>query len=172
MNPLVTDRLASQNANNLGLWCFLGCQPQQTGGQTIKLVIWDVTVLMWHHCNIIHGHGVSDWCDVSIGLYPPNTFWAGSSILSPDRWLFWIVHLDVVNSITLDKMCKKRMIYNVVLCFFSCDQAALQMVFSVRLSVCPSVCLSVCPSVRHTFLTMFPSSYHHEIFRSYYQWPT
>ena len=43
---------------------------------------------------------------------------------------------------------------------FSCDQAALQMVFSVRLSVCPSVC--------HTFLTMFPSSYHHEIFRSYY----
>ena len=39
---------------------------------------------------------------------------------------------------------------------FSCDQAALQMVFSVR----PSVC--------HTFFTMFPSSYHHEIFRSYY----
>ena len=30
----------------------------------------------------------------------------------------------------------------------------------------PSVCLSVC----HTFLTMFPSLYHHEIFRSYYQW--
>ena len=48
--------------------------------------------------------------------------------------------------------------------FFSCDQAALWMVFSVRLSVCLSVCLSV----RHTFLTMFPSSYHHEIFRSYY----
>ena len=37
-------------------------------------------------------------------------------------------------------------------------------------SVRPSVCLSVCPSVCHTFLTMFPSSYHHEIFRSYYQW--
>ena len=36
----------------------------------------------------------------------------------------------------------------------------------------PSVCLSVRPSVRlsvcHTFLTMFPSSYHHEIFRSYH----
>ena len=57
---------------------------------------------------------------------------------------------------------------------------------SIRLSVChtflaatkqlykwyfPSVRLSVCPSVCHTFLTMFPSSYHHEIFRSYYQWP-
>ena len=36
----------------------------------------------------------------------------------------------------------------------------------------PSVCLSVCPSVCHTFLTMFPSLYHHEIFRSYYQWQT
>ena len=47
---------------------------------------------------------------------------------------------------------------------FSCDQAALQMVFSV--------CPSVRPSVRHTFLTMFPSSDHHEIFRIYYQWPT
>ena len=45
---------------------------------------------------------------------------------------------------------------------FSCDQAAIWMVQSAR--------LSVCPSVRHTFLTMFPSSYHHEIFRSYYQW--
>ena len=53
---------------------------------------------------------------------------------------------------------------------FSCDQAALWMVqsvrLSVRLSVHPSVCLYVC----HTFLTMFPSSYHHEIFRGYYQW--
>ena len=37
-------------------------------------------------------------------------------------------------------------------------------------SVCLSVHLSVCQSVRHTFLTMFPSWYHHEIFRSYYQW--
>ena len=35
---------------------------------------------------------------------------------------------------------------------------------SVRLSVC----VSVRPSVCHTFFTMFPSSYHHEIFRSYY----
>ena len=31
---------------------------------------------------------------------------------------------------------------------------------------CPSVCLSF----RHTFLTMFPSSYHLEITTSYYQW--
>ena len=53
---------------------------------------------------------------------------------------------------------------------FSCDQAALRTLLSVRLSVRPSVCLSVCLSVCHTFFTMFPSSYHHEIFRSYYHW--
>ena len=46
---------------------------------------------------------------------------------------------------------------------FSCDQAAIWLVQSV----CPSVCLSV----RHTFLTMLPSLYHHEIFRSYHQVP-
>ena len=53
---------------------------------------------------------------------------------------------------------------------FSCDQAALQMVQSFCLSVCLSVPLSVRPSVCHTSFTMFPSSYHHEISRSYYQW--
>ena len=36
--------------------------------------------------------------------------------------------------------------------YFSCDQAALWMV--------QSDCLSACLSVRHTFFTMFPSSYH------------
>ena len=41
---------------------------------------------------------------------------------------------------------------------------------SVCPSVCPSVRLSIWLSGCHTFLTMFPSSYHHEIF-SYYQWP-
>ena len=46
--------------------------------------------------------------------------------------------------------------HKVVYLVFSCDQAALWTVFSVRLSVC------------HTFLTMFPLSYHHEIFRSYH----
>ena len=39
---------------------------------------------------------------------------------------------------------------------FSCDQAALWMVFSVRPSVRPSVRLSVCLSVCHTFLPLSP----------------
>ena len=40
------------------------------------------------------------------------------------------------------------------------------MVQSVLLSLHPSICPSVC----HIFFTMFPSSYHHEISRSYYHW--
>ena len=43
--------------------------------------------------------------------------------------------------------------------FFSCDQAALRTLI-FRLSVC------------HTFLTMFRSSHHPEIFMSYYHWRT
>ena len=42
---------------------------------------------------------------------------------------------------------------------FSSQYTCVFSKMSVRLSVC------------HTFLTMFPSSYHLEIFRSYYQWP-
>ena len=36
-------------------------------------------------------------------------------------------------------------LWNIPILIFSCDQAALWMVFSVRLSVCPSVCPSVTP---------------------------
>ena len=53
---------------------------------------------------------------------------------------------------------------NCLFIYFSCDQTALRTPLSVRPSVCLSVCLSVC----HTFFTMFLSSYHHEIFTSYY----
>ena len=36
---------------------------------------------------------------------------------------------------------------------------------SVKMSICPSIQMSVC----HTFFIMFLSSYHHEIFMSYYK---
>ena len=78
---------------------------------------------------------------------------------------YWHNHCDYTYMILIAIIfiVSLNLYWNII---FSCDQAALQMVFSV----CLSVCLSVCPSVRHTFFTMFPSSYHHEIFRSYYQW--
>ena len=44
---------------------------------------------------------------------------------------------------------------------FSCDQAALQMVFSVR----PSVCLSVCPSVRLSVTPFWLCSHHRIIMK-------
>ena len=43
--------------------------------------------------------------------------------------------------------------------FFSCDQAALQMVFSVRLSVCPSVRLSVRLSHLFDYVSLIVSSW-------------
>ena len=46
------------------------------------------------------------------------------------------------------------------LVIFSCDQAALWMVQSVRLSVCPSVCLSVRPSVRLSVTPFWLCSHH------------
>ena len=42
---------------------------------------------------------------------------------------------------------------------FSCDQAALWMVFSVRPSVCPSVCLSVCLSHLFHYVLIIVSSW-------------
>ena len=68
---------------------------------------------------------------------------------------FWKINLICENQCSYDIQKSfpniKKWISDIWKSFFSCDQAALQMVFSV----CPSVC--------HTFLTMFPSSYHHEL---------
>ena len=52
---------------------------------------------------------------------------------------------------------------------FNCDQAALRTLISVCPSVrLSSVRLSVCLSICHTLFTMFLSSYHPKLFRSYY----
>ena len=74
--------------------------------------------------------------------------------------------LQVLNKVPL------KAIFNSL--FFSCDQAlrTVQSICPSVLSVCLSVHLSICLSVCYTFFTMFPSSYHHEIFRSYYHWQT
>ena len=61
------------------------------------------------------------------------------------------------------KECNVINCINDVCCFLA---ATKQLYDLFSPSVCPSVCLSIC----HTFFTMFPSSYHHEIFRNYYQW--
>ena len=69
--------------------------------------------------------------------------------LNPPMDLKWYTKLDVVQ-----KRCP---------IVFSCDQAALQMVFSVRpsvrLSVCPSVRLSVCLSHLFDYVPIIVSSW-------------
>ena len=75
----------------------------------------------------------------------------------PD-WAFPDCNLSL-NSPTATKWCTKlEVALKRCPIVFSCDQAALQMVFSVCLSVCPSVRLSVCPSV-----TPFWLCSHHRI---------
>ena len=64
-------------------------------------------------------------------------------------WKLAVVYLSVLEWWHADKIL--QVIIDLFLLFFSCDRAALRMALSVR----------------HTFFTMFPSSYHHEIFRSY-----
>ena len=132
-------------------------------GQCTNAVIWLVPnsqfwLVSVNHFWLVNGLGPvrSD-----SGVFVCDRFFAfGNSRLFPERGS--VMSGSEMNGARFD-MANKDVI-------FSCDQAALWMVQSV----CPSVCLSVRPSVRpsvcHTFLTMFPSSYHHEIFRSYYQW--
>ena len=73
---------------------------------------------------------------------------------------FKIVSFDMVCSV-----CQHITFKYYISSLFSCDQAALRTLQSVSPSVRPPpVCLS------DSFFTMFLSSYHHEIFRSYYQW--
>ena len=83
-----------------------------------------------------------------------NKFW-------PRGWPIWDIW--VISEICGASACPKGEIWGYL---FSCDQAALWMAQSVRLSVRLYVCLYICD----TFCTMFPSSYHHKICWSYYQW--
>ena len=92
-------------------------------------------------------------------MTPAKAFWAVEG-LSFEILIRWQPHmLAVLNSIdihyytTSEFLAATKQLYE----WFSPSVR-----LSVRLSVCPSVC--------HTFLTMFPSFYHHEIFRSYYEW--
>ena len=73
-----------------------------------------------------------------------------------ETWLVIMVLTAEIQSSSTFKHCKYCVyrfvariliasIKNILVIVFSCDQAALQMVFSVRLSVCPSVRLSVTP---------------------------
>ena len=91
------------------------------------------------------------------------------------------IHLKrIIMTATLDKINWKHQNQNVVKghtishpfgwvtgCLLWFLAATKQLYEWYFLSVCPSVRPSVRLSVCHTFLTMFPPSYHHEIFRSF-----
>ena len=95
-----------------------------------------------------------DFCNFGTIL----TLWNGSNLGFPG--ISWRTHggngLKFCTLMYLDHLQNWLVLGHGLLIFSS----------SMNGSVRPSVRLSV----RHTFLTMFPSLYHHQIFRSYYQW--
>ena len=109
------------------------------------------TFCVGNHTLLIHYFPLTKACDAELRFFlwsaPEQT--VEQTIKTPVIWV-------TITLIMMPLLCCTYI--------FSCDQAAIWLVQSVCLSVRPSVCLSVC----HTFFTMFPSSYHHEIFRSYY----
>ena len=132
--------------------------------------------LKWHSISYLYKHGMLclfwylvqywTWYNeidlLNIMVYPTAVVWSSVAWRSLPGTQF------LIQDIQCWRLIKHHWTTFLSENIFSCDQAALQMVFA---SVCPSVRLSVRLSVCHTFLTMFQSSYHHEIFRSYYQWP-
>ena len=120
------------------------------------------------HYSLYHSWGI----DSRLYIYQTYTSIRVLNITSLNCWgklylktavnELWVMHA-LLRRVLNERFCKHLLNnsyqYSVL---FSCDQAALWMVQSVR--------LSVCLSVRHTFLAMFPSSYHQEMFRSYHQW--
>ena len=73
-------------------------------------------------------------------------------------------HLTIVRCLVMTQNCFKGFFSKLVV------DGTLSQFLAATKQLYERYFLSVCPSVCHTFLTMFPSSYHHELFRSYYQW--
>ena len=114
-----------------------------------------------HSINLYHCSLVSHIC-----MYQ----WTGSAlVVVMARHVFCAEPYPeaMLNYCYLDSEEQMSMKFTLKCNIFSCYQAALWMVKSVRLSVCHSICPFFCPL--HIF-TMFPSSYHHEISRNYYHW--
>ena len=97
-----------------------------------------------------------------------------------EAWLTWVDHKSSIfthesyfnTQLKLLLLNTNRVILNFNLTPLLSIYQSVSMVWYrlCKHTSCLPWCPSVRPSVRHTFLTMFPSSYHHEIFRSYYQW--
>ena len=53
-NLSVTGGFPSQRASDSMVWCFIWCQPDQTGELTFnRQLTWDVLVFIWCHCNVL-----------------------------------------------------------------------------------------------------------------------
>ena len=99
-----------------------------------------------------------------------------ASILSRPQWVNWLTSLLTWNQ--PQKPVSKQHILSMYCIKWYEDPNSLTLIIFLAATkqlydwFSPSIRLSVRLSVGHTFFTMFPSLYHHEIFRSYYKWQT
>ena len=138
------------------LWYFLWSAPEQQLNKQSKNAVdlrhhhghYDVTVMQWQTLKPTHVTPLGPWFNIKSSSYQYRQSQCG------DKMVIRSSYLPIGISYS-GKMASLYWISHwVSIVVFSCDQAALWMVFSVRLSVCPSVRLSVCPSVR---LSVCPS---------------
>ena len=104
---------------------------------------------MWHNVSI----PLWKFCCIN-DLYCLKNVQLSSNSL--DMWVLFVNSLKHVNDPVVWRMNSSVVM---ALIFFSCDQAALWMVQSVRLSVCPSVCPSVCLSHLFDYVPIILSSW-------------
>ena len=137
--------------------------PTAVGVGVIPCILWYPPAVLYRGCVVIDSIYVGIFSIILVDAAHFSVIHLRLRVKSPFKlvslWIYKKFSLGKIRSVALIRM-ELNSDWTVMTSIFSCDQAALQMVFSV----CLSVCLSVC----HTFFTMFPSSYHHEIFRSYY----
>ena len=111
--------------------------------------MWSLELKIYHHQNALQPSSVSD--DGAPGfcrnIKPPNICDTSMMVIPPEGPFH-------------DVGIKEKIIVLTIL-------AATKQLYEWS---CPSVRPYVRTSVRRIFFTMFPLSYHHEIFRSYYQW--
>ena len=152
------------------IWCDYSLNVWQNTVD-YSLNVWQNTVWLQSEC--VTKYGVITvwmcdkiWCDYSLNVWQ-NTVWLQSECVTKYSvitvWMCDKIRCDYSlnvwqNTVWLQSecvtkygvitvwMCDKNMVWCLTyLVIFSCEQAALWMVFSVCLSVCPSVCLSVTP---------------------------
>ena len=143
-------------------WCHSGNKPLSEWmlTQFLNIYMYCLTLLQFQLYHFSHRYSIIEAnLDTEWSLWMVSNQDCDKVHLSLCGWLWHGLPQQDAHTLPLGltKQC-----FGIAKCFSEFLAATKQMVFSVCLSVCLSVCPSVHLSICHTFLTTFPSSYHHE----------